>query len=85
MEQVQVLPAWCMSGRPQLLAESWRKFVRKWILAAAKNVSDEESERREMETLLSVQDYNENSCDREKHLTALEAFLCWIPEAASRG
>lgn len=56
-----------------------------WILIATKNVSDEESKRKEMGTLLSVQDCNENSSDKEKHLIALEAFLCWIPEAASRG
>lgn len=56
-----------------------------WILIATKNVSDEESKRKEIGTLLSVQDCSKNSSDKEKHLTALEAFLCWIPEAASGG
>lgn len=43
-------------------------YVRMWVLAAAKNASDEESERREVGTLLSLQDCNENSCDKEKAL-----------------
>lgn len=43
-------------------------YVRMWVLAAAKNASDEESERREAGTLLSLQDCNENSCEKEKAL-----------------
>lgn len=39
-----------------------------WILAVAKNVSDEESVSREMGMLLSLQGCNENSRDKEKAL-----------------
>lgn len=55
-----------------------------WILAVAENVSDEESESREVGMLLSLQGCNENSCIQQKHLTALEISLCWIPEAVSK-
>ena len=45
-----------------------------WIFAVAKNVSDEESESREMGVLLSLQGCNENSCGKEKALNCLASF-----------
>lgn len=48
-------------GGPKVLAESSRTLMLVWILAVAKNVTDEESESREMEMLLSLQGCNETS------------------------
>lgn len=42
-----------------------------WILAVAKNVRDEERESKKMGMLFifsSLQDFSENSCDKEKAL-----------------
>lgn len=49
-------------GGLKVLAESSRTLMLVWILAVAKNGSDEESKKREMGMLLSLQGCNENSC-----------------------
>lgn len=60
---------------PTVLAESSRTLMLVWILAVAKNVSDEESESKEMGMLLSLQGCNQNSCHSKSTYLSLK-FPC---------